>query len=175
MKIKGVKIEGPNEEIIVIPRGEENIVFTARAVLEMDTFEKICPRPKPPTIRHRDGSKVEDINDVRYQERLNDYSSKWVGYLIIKSLEATEGLEWETVDETDPSTWGNYTEELKESGFSDMEVNRIVMGVMNANCLNEKRLDEARRHFLASRTPQNGQLSQKEEALIMQSGEAVND
>jgi len=49
MKLLGKKITGPNETIIVIPRfNSDNIIFKARAVLEMDEFDEMCPTPEPP-------------------------------------------------------------------------------------------------------------------------------
>lgn len=151
MRINGKKIEGPNEELIIIPRPDEPIVFTARAVLDMDEFDKLCPRPTPPIIRKRDGTRIEDYDDARYRKKLDDYAVKKSSYMLLKSLEGTEGLEWEDVDIADPSTWENYKAELRESGFSDVEVQRIMVGVLSANCLSESRLEEARKSFLAGR------------------------
>jgi hypothetical protein len=43
MKIKGRKLETANEEVIVIPRGNDDaIIFKARAVLDMSVFEDLC-------------------------------------------------------------------------------------------------------------------------------------
>jgi hypothetical protein len=44
----------------------------------------------------------------------------------------------------------NYDKELRDSGFSDTEVQRIIIGVMDANCLNDSKLDEAKKRFLRS-------------------------
>lgn len=151
MRIGGRKIEGPNEEILVIPRSgpDGNIVLKARAVLDMEEFNAMCPTPKPARIRKKDGTSYDDVKDVKYTKAIDEYASRRTAYLVIKSLEATEDLEWDTVQMGDPSTWGNYLEELKGSGFSEIEVNRIVMAVMRANCLDEQRLEEARASFLA--------------------------
>lgn len=151
MKLAGKKIEGPNEEVIVIPRSGEDgdIVFIARSVLDMDDFEKFCPRPNPPIIRKRDGSRFEDRDDARYKKLMDEFASRHIAFMVLKSLEATPDLEWETVNMNDPSTWLNYETELKESGFSTIEINRIINGVITANCLNEAKLEEARKSFLA--------------------------
>lgn len=176
MRIKGQKISGPNEEYIVFPRGNnEPIVLTARAVLDMGDFDRLCPRPTPPIIRMKSGDRIEDLKDAKYQAKLEDYSSKRMAYLVLKSLEATEELEWETVQLHDPSTWLNYQSELKNSGFSDIEVNRIIVGVMNANCLNDAKLEEARKTFLAGLADRNGSSSHPGDPSITQSGEPVND
>lgn len=150
MKILGKKISGPNIEICVIPRGEEVIVFHAQAVLDMTPFEGMCPRPKPPTKIIKGGKRIDDFESPQYQILLDKYAQNRVNYMILKSLQATEGLEWESVDLSNVDTWGNYNQELKDSGFSEIEVMRIVNSTMIANCLSEDKLEEARSNFLAS-------------------------
>lgn len=175
MLLNGKRIEGPNEELIIIPRPDEPIIFTARAVLDMAEFERLCPRPKPPIIKKKSGERVEQTDDLRYQQKVNEYAERRMAYMVIKSLEATEGLEWETVVVGDPETWVNYDPELRESGFSDTEVNRIVVGVLSANCLNESKLEEARKLFLAGQQEQKSSSSLEEEANSTQIGELVKD
>ncbi len=77
----------------------------------------------------------------------------------LKSLEATEDLVWEKARIEDVNTWHLYEEELKDSGFSDNEITRIVNGVMAANCLDEARMDEARARFLRSEAVRAAELS----------------
>jgi len=64
MKIHGKKITGPNIEIIVIPRGDErdDIILKVQAILDMEPFETMCPRPEPPVKRLASGEEVPDIN-----------------------------------------------------------------------------------------------------------------
>ena len=165
MKLKGKKLSTPNEELIILPRGDnEPIILRARAVLDMDDFDRLCPRPKPPTLMLRGGVKSQDLDDPRYIERMQEYGERRTAYMILKSLEATEDLEWEECDVENPDSWLNYEKELKNSGFSSIEINRIIMGVMNANSLNDERIEEARKAFLASQPGQNGSLSHQEEA-----------
>lgn len=164
MKLKGKKLTAPNEELIFLPRGDdEPIILKARAVLDMEDFDRLCPRPKPPTIVLRGGVKSFDENDPRFQERLTEYGEKRTAFMILKSLEATDDLEWESCNMENPDTWLNYEDELKSSGFSAVEIQRIIMGVLNANSLNDERIAEARKHFLAGQAPQNGSLSHQEE------------
>src|SRR4051812_7874133 len=137
MKLLGKKITGPNIEICVLPRGEDVIVFKAQAVLDMSPFELMCGRPKPPVKIVKGGKRVDDFESPQYQLELDKYAQNRVNYMILKSLQATEGLEWESVDLSDPNTWANYNTELKEAGFSEIEVMRIVNATMVANCLSE--------------------------------------
>src|SRR5215831_11863890 len=135
MRIAGKKLSEPNIEILVLPRGEENIVIKAKAVLNMDEFDRVHPPPSPPMKIARGGKKVEDTDSPMFQKKQTDHAKKRIGYMIIRSLEATEDLEWETIDPNDPNTWGNYEKELKDSGFSNIEIMRIIQTVMRANCL----------------------------------------
>ncbi len=149
MKLRGKKLSNTNLEICIIPRGNgEDIVFKCQAVIDMDDFDKLCPEPKIPIRRVRD-QKIEDVEDPLYKGLSALHAEKRINYLILKSLEATEDLEWETVNMSDSETWKNYQKELKDSGFSMIEINRIVQSVMIANCLSESRLEEARKAFLA--------------------------
>lgn len=176
MKINGKKIEGENVELCVIPRGDdEAIVFTAKAVLDMEGFDKLCKAPQPPTKIVKGGMKIEDVEDAGFKKRLDEYGLKRTQYIIIKSLEATEGLQWETVDLSDSSTWSNFESELRSSGFSEIEILRITNAVMTANCLNETKIEQAKKAFLLSRSLRENQISsQGDEQSIIQSGEPVN-
>ncbi len=151
MKLHGEKVSKPNVEICIIPRGEgEDIIFKCGAVLDMDDFDRLCPTPKVPLKIVKGGKKVEDPDSQSYKTLLQEYNSSRINYMILKSLEATESLEWETVKIGDPSTWKDYEKELKESGFSNIEILRIINAVMSANCLNEDKIEKARLDFLAS-------------------------
>lgn len=176
MLYKGKRISEPNKEYVVIPRPDEDIVFTAQAVLDTDDFDQLFPRPTPPTVTHRDGTRAQNPEDSRYKAKLDEWGIKRTHYLVIKSLQATEELEWETIDFSDPDTWGNYETELKESGFTQIEIQRIIMCAFNANSLNESKIEEARRHFLAGLQVQsNGHSSHKDDLTTTPSGEPAND
>ena len=154
MRIDGKKLGKPNIEIIVIPRGkkEDAIIFKAEAIMSYDDFDKLCPRPKPPKMLLPGGKQVENPEDLDYKKaeaKRDDLRSAWT---IIKSLQATDGLTWETVKLENADTWHLYEKELADTGFTAMEVGRITLGVMSANGLDESRVKEARDHFLASQS-----------------------
>lgn len=176
MKLRGKKITSPNVEIIVIPRGDGNdLVFKAQAVLDASDFDKLCPRPEPPHVMAKGGTVRVNVEDPVFRKKLINYSQQRMDWLIINSLRATPELEWERVKYEDPATWSLYTEEFRESGLSDMEVTRIVNGVMTANALNESKIEEARARFLAGeQVAKEGLSSLKDELNLMPSGEPVN-
>lgn len=176
MKINGQRIEGPNRDIVVIPRGEgDDIIFHVEAVLDMEPFEKMCPLPRPPTRKIKGGIDVPQLNDPAYVKAMEAHAEKRVAWLVLKSLEATEGLEWEKVDIDDASTWLLIREELREADFSDVEVNRIIGGAVSVNSLSEVKIQAARERFLRLREEQLNELSSlQDEPNTMQSGEPAN-
>lgn len=146
MKIGGVEVQGPCEEVLVLPRLTGDIAFRARAVLDMDMFNKLVPEPQAPGIRTKDGFRP-NVKDENYMKMLEHYAEQKLSYIIIKSLEPSE-IEWDKVKLEDPGTWHGWTEELKTAGISDIECNRIVGCVMMANSLDEAKLRQARENFL---------------------------
>lgn len=148
MRFKGEKVTGKNQEIIPIPRPGGDIVFIANAVQNWDEFEKIVDEPKPPTMLKPGGVKVEDKNDPSYKEALEEYNEARTHWLVLKSIADTPDIEWETIDMANPATWQNYRKELLESGFTDIEIGRVMVGVMRANSLDENMINEARSNFL---------------------------
>lgn len=156
MKMHGEKVEGINTEIIAIPRSGKgkdgkpikDIIFKAGPILDFTEFEKICPEPKPPFKVLKGGHKEYNLKDATYLEAAKQFAERKTAWIILKSLQYTEWLEWETVDFGNHRTWPNYKKELKDAGFSTFEVDRITNGVFTANGLNELRVQEARDAFL---------------------------
>lgn len=177
MKIQGKKVEGANVEICVIPRGNgEDIVFKCQAVLSMDGFDKLCPSPKAPLMLKAGGKRIADIESPKYKVASATHSDKRMAYIVLKSLEATPDLEWETVKLSDPETWLGYQNELKESGFSTIEIMRIINACMAANCLDEGRIERAREDFLATQqVGDNGKSIPEEEQSSTVHGGLVSE
>ena len=154
MKYKGKEVKGPNEELVIIPRGndQENFVFICRAVMGYEVFDKLVTEPKPRMIIHR-GEEVARplLTDPDYLKAVREHDKRRLSWLIVTSLAATKDLEFETVKMDDPATWNNYYDELIDAGFTSTEIGRITRGVMIANSLDQKKIDEARASFLAMR------------------------
>jgi hypothetical protein len=160
VKLAGKKIEGANVEYIVLPRGDSDpLVLKAQAVLDYSPFEKLCPLPRPPAVMRAGGVKSYNVEDPRYVQAITDHSARRSAWIVLTSLRlGTPELEWETVDYGNPNTWINYVDELRASGFSEVEIIRIVRGAMIANALDDQKLEEARKAFLASLEAQAAQL-----------------
>lgn len=164
MKIGGVQIEGPNEEILVIPRPYGDLVFRAQTVRSFKEFEALVPEPKPPGVRTKDGYKP-DIKDEGYLTLLERYNNQRMAYLVVKSLENSD-IEWDTVSLDDPSTWLGWDKELQDAGLSEIETQRITVAAMQANCLDEQKMIAARAAFLLGQavaaSESSGQATEQE-------------
>ncbi len=177
MKIHGEDIKGPNIEIIIIPRNDRDpIVFKAQAILDFDHFDKLCPRPKAPQRMERGKGLTSNPEDPKFKAQVEEWGNKRIDWMVITSLRATEGLEWEKVKYDNPDTWKFYKDEFKASGFSSFEVDKIMNGVMIANCLDEDKIEEARKIFLAGQVEAANKLSSRNgEPRSTLSGEPVRD
>lgn len=157
MKFHGKVVNEVNYEFVVIPRPSGPIVFKAEAVLDYTDFHHACPIPMPPTMLKPGGLKVQNVEDPGYKQDMAAYGTRRLSWLVLKSLQNTDGLVWETVDMADPSTWINYEEELRSAKFTKSEIEYIIGAVISVNALDQTRLDEARNSFLAGQlVQQNG-------------------
>lgn len=150
MKIRGKNIEPIGERTVVIPRKDENIVFTAKPVTDYEEFDKLCPQPKPKVITRPGGAQSIKTDDPNYLKELDTWSEQRSAWMFLQALSATEGLEWDTIDFGDPSTWMNYQTELGACGLSMLEQQKIMEIVIEANGLNQDKIDQATQAFLAS-------------------------
>lgn len=161
MKIAGKKIQGSNIEYAIIPRPStiaedgsvinNDVAFMARAVLDFSDFEKLCPPPQPPLSKRPGGESFQNVEAPAFKTANILWSVQKTNWIILESLKATEDLEWEKVIPEDPNTWGLYSEELTESGFNWREQELIREAVWKANALNDQKLEDAKKRFLASR------------------------
>lgn len=175
MKVNGRSINGPTEEVVVIPRRDGDLVFKAAPVLSYEDLDKLDPRPNPPIKVYPGGKQVENPEDSGYKTKLSEWSTRRYNYMVLKSLSATEGLEFDTVDLSKPETWGGWRQEMQDAGFSNLEIARIEAIVIDACGLNQIKIDEATKRFLAG--PGQGQenaSSQNTEQSTTPSGDPVS-
>jgi hypothetical protein len=148
MRINGVDPKTlPQEEVLVIPKGDQNIVFRARGVPDMVEFNALCPEPKP-SVRMVAGGVLEpNITEPGYQAAVQEYSKRHLSYLVIKSLEPSK-VEWDTVNMDSPGTWCNWEKDFLNNGLLPSDCNRIMALVLEANSLSEAKIKQAREVFL---------------------------
>ncbi len=153
MKIGGVDPKTMStEEVLVLPRGEENIVFRAIGVPDYDPFNKLCPEPTAPKVHKPKEGWVDNIEEPGYKDMMKTYGRKRLAWLVITSLEPSE-IEWDKVNPDIPSTWMDWDDELKANGLNQVECNRVQNLVFQANCLDEEKLSQARESFLLGQQP----------------------
>lgn len=166
MRYKGRTIEKPQPRVIPIIRepsvqivdGKEktvdnNIYFVADVVTDYSDFEKLCPDPKIPFMTRPGVGSVENVEDPAYKLALMAHQSKRTDWLVLRSLKATEGLEWETVDLSKADTWAFYKQELRDAGFNPVEIQNLINEVLLHNAIDSDKMDEARKSFLAGQAP----------------------
>lgn len=153
MRIGELELEGKlaeaHEEVLVLPRGTSRIVFTARALADLDGFTAECTPPKAKKYWDKSKGWQFDTSDERYTKRLQTYAQRRLGYMVIHSL---VDVEWDTVDVDDPGTWPNWEKDLKANGFNQNECNRILGLVYSVNCLDDQKIKEGIQDFLAGQT-----------------------
>jgi hypothetical protein len=172
MKIAGKEITGPNEEVLVLPRLDGDIVIRAKAVLDMNPFYAMCPEPKAKP-RLVAGGWEDNLSDPGYLEQVQNHSKLRFAYIALNSLYE---FEWDNIVLDQPGTWTKMEQELLDAGFSPIEVNRIVTCVMSANSLDEDKLERARQSFLrGTADAQAGTSGPDTEPQSTPSGEPAKD
>ena len=164
MKIAGIDPKSLSSEVLlVLPRGEGQIVFRAKGLPNMSEFEALCPAPKPPGKFTKDGW-IPNLTDPTYQQVLGEWAKKRLGYMVIRSLAPSE-IEWDTANANDPRTWANWEDDLKSGGLTQVECNRV----------DEAKLQRARDVFLRGQEPMPDVFSSpRSEQPSTPSGEPAN-
>jgi len=185
MKIQGKTIYAPAvSDVLVLSRPDgKSIAFRAHAVMNRQPFDDICPYPKLPMKTLRGGEKVVDTEHKNYNILIQQHAKQYQDWMILTGLKAVDPdtkedieIEWETINMSDPTTYGNWMKELESTGFSDIERMRIHGLVIDTNSLTEARLTEARESFLRERAKLPVQSSsQSSEQSDTPSGEPAND
>jgi hypothetical protein len=148
MKIAGIDPTTLNQEtMLVLPRGETQIVFRAKGLKDMSEFNALCPLPKAPVKRTKEGI-VSNTADSSYQQLMQQWGAKRLGFMVVKTL-APSAIEWDSVNIDDPETWTKWEDDLKNGGLTQFECNRVTALVMEANSLDDAKIERALAVFLA--------------------------
>jgi hypothetical protein len=158
MKIKGVELKGLNKDFIVFQRNGDDVVITAQAVPDYKEFDKRVETPVPPKITKPGGLAELNFSDPKYNQAVSEYAELRTNFIIVYSLRATEGLEWDTVDYDKPNTWKNWRKDLLNADFTETDLLHIMKLVVKVNSLTDAMMDAARQDFLR-RARLNEQLS----------------
>jgi hypothetical protein len=149
MKISGIDFSQPSNVIIPIIRGNAEIIFQACCIVDFTELDAVLKAPNPVLRLMRGSQEAKPVQDEKYKKELEEFGRRRIDYIIAKSLLATPDLVWETVDFNNPETYKNYETELQEAGFNTFQITQLATGALEANGLSERKVTEAREHFLA--------------------------
>lgn len=147
MKIKGRDLT-PVQTTVVIPRQGGDIVIKCNPVLGQEEFDELVKMPEPPMITPTGGEPHPDKSNPVYKGRLAEYYRQLYAWRVLKSLQATEGLEFETVEMDKPGSYTSLWREL-DMTFSNVEQNHILAAVEQACGLSSDKIEAATKSFLA--------------------------
>ena len=145
MKIKGKNVKKVGDVVYgpeLIDRGDGEIHgFYAKAVLDFQEFNELCPPPTPPvTAFGKDGKKTYDENSPKHKDNLRRHDRQYHGYYILKTLAPTElDLTDEGVSFDDPETWDKVDDVLKDL-LGHFEYARLMRFVDAANSIDPDKM-----------------------------------
>lgn len=151
MKIAG-RNPGVYEDVVAFPRPDGDFIFKLKAVKDFSVFDSLCPEPEPPKINYPDGRKGVDLEDPSYKIMIAQRNEMRWWWLHIQTLAETPGLTWEKINLKNPATFPLFMEELKESGFLDVEIIYLCNKIKEVNSLSDAKLEDAKNRFLSKRT-----------------------
>lgn len=149
MKYDGKKMDTAFKKVLAIPYNNDKLIIEVKAVLDYSDFRKLCPSPEAPEVIRPGNIRTRNTEDPRYKQQVDKWSENRANWMILKSLEDSK-IEFEKVDMSNPDTWGNYFDELKEV-LPDAHVTRIINACMDVNGLDEEKIKEATESFLQER------------------------
>lgn len=154
MKFFNEPVDTDIHDYVVLPRPKKNLVFKVVPTTSFEDFDTLCQLPTPGFIQRPGKAAEPDYDAPSYKTKKMDYLSKRMSFIILKSLEQTEGLTWDTIDMEKPETWENYMTEFKDAGLNDAEIRLVVQACLQINGLDDTKIKEAREAFLAGLTAQ---------------------
>ena len=155
MKFQGITLDKPKPEVLVVPHNGVEVVFKAECVTDYSEFDKLCPTPVPPKKLLAGGKEEVDTKDKDYLKEVDDWSDRRSNWMFLKSLQASDHVEWDIVDMQDPSTWNKFDEEFISAGFVGPIIERIKMLVFKACGLDQSMIDEATERFLVGQAQES--------------------
>src|SRR6478735_11634693 len=118
MKIGGQIVDGPKTLELYIPRGNDVVIcFKFVGVTDDSEFEKIYPEPSPPRSIKPGIGTITNTEDPGYKEQIAKRDIAKRDWFFLKSISPSQ-IEWDTVKMDDPTSWGNWRNDLKAAGFS---------------------------------------------------------
>ena len=149
MKLNGIKLAEPKPRVLVIPHGDQELVFTAKYVGSFDGHDERFPAPEVPEKLLPGGQRIPHYDHPKYMKLQEEWNEQRFVWLYFTSLGATEGLEWDYIKVDDPTTWKHFDKEF--DGVQQNAIERLKYHVMQTCGMDPARIDEATERFLADR------------------------
>lgn len=153
MKINGIEVSKPRlVKVHFYLEDGQAVEFAFRPLTRDDDYEKITPKPIPPEVVKPNNVRFRDFEDANYKSAMEAWATNSAHWKFLKSIGATEGLEWDKVKTDDPSTWPLWEKEIDELfgiGYSS----KLFESYVDANMLSEEVMEEARKSFILSKAP----------------------
>ena len=155
MKIGNQSFDKPEPMEVKVPFGDKTFTLKVQAVMDYTDFEALVPIPSPPKVLDvKNNQEVFDTKDKKYLAAVNVYAKTKTSFMVMRSLEATEDLTWDTVDKDKPDTWHRVENELRKA-FTEFGMQKIQKSILQVNGLGEEILEQARQSFLAFQSRQS--------------------
>ena len=98
------------------------------------------------------------LTDPAHRQVLGEWAKKKLGCPVLRSLAPSE-IGWDSRKEDAPRTWPNWEQDLKNAGLTQVECNRVLALVFEANALDDAKLQKAREVFLRGQEPMPEEFS----------------
>lgn len=151
MKVNGKILSGPRLVRVYLPISDDGAVeFVFRALRVDERFTDVCPRPVAPLVAKPGGVQFHDVEDAGYKTAIDSWADKKFDWEFLKSISATDGLEWSTVKDGEPETWKLWKNEIEEA-FGVNGKDFLLKSFIDAQYITEETVERARESFLTGR------------------------
>ncbi len=152
MRHKSAQLSRPVSEIkIPRPDGELNFKVAAIPLGLARQFEKVVPKPAPPTSSVMRVGHAPDITrnweDPEFLKSMEEFIFLRSLYMVYRSLELDENLEW-PCKPVDIVTMRTLAQSIVDSGLSDGDVSMILDRANHLSNIMPEDLEAARKRFL---------------------------
>lgn len=164
MKFAGETVCLPPRDVIIFPRATGQLIFHLKAADSFQPFDELLPRPQAPKL-FKQGQTMENTDDPTFRTQLQRWLDRRQDWMLLVALDCPENqITWDRVLADKPDTWCELENELRETGLSEVEYNRLVAKVYEVNALSERAMDSARSSFLLMTSLQQKGPSGSQEA-----------
>lgn len=173
MEFKGVQLTKPRPKYLMIPHQDlpgGQLPLQIAYLPDVDKFLELFPEPVPKTSVQRPGmvKPTPNKDDPAYKQALQEYYVDMQEWCILAAIDARDkddnrlypvddpnrefdGPKFSTVSMSDRSTLKNWEQEMLDSGFSNVIIQRIKQEVYERSGLNQNMIDRLTDSFLSSR------------------------